>query len=159
MLQKLQFTEEMQQDIIAIAKELVLSENEFAKKSMEELHNKIQLLKRRLSKLYTDRCDGMVDDETYLNMRNQWQLELDKSMVKYEKINNASNDFVENIENLSNLCKSAPDMYLKQTQDEKRNLMNLVMSNPIFDVSKLVFAIHPAFEYVMKLYNGGDEGS
>lgn len=152
-LKKLQFTEEMQQDIIEIAKELVLSENEFAEKSMEELHNRIQLLKRRLSKLYTDRCDGMVDDETYLNMRNQWQLELDKCLVKYEKTNNASDDFIENIENLSNLCKTLPDKYLSKNQEEKRKLMNLVMSNPIFDGSNLVFAIHPAFEYCIMLNN------
>lgn len=152
-LKKIYLPEESHQKIIQVAKELVQCETEFAETSMNEMHHKIQLLKRRLSQLYTDRCDGMVDDETYLNKRNEWQMELDKCLVKYEKINNASDGFVESVENLSNLCKNAPQRYLNQSQEEKRKLMNLVMSNPVFDGSNLIMPVVSAFEYIVKLNN------
>ena len=145
--------EESHPKIIQVAKDLVQCETEFAETSMNEIHHKIQLLKRRLSQLYTDRCDGMVDDETYLNKRNEWQMELDKCLVKYEKINNASDGFVESVENLSNLCKNAPQRYLNQSQEEKRKLMNLVMSNPVFDGSNLIMPVVSAFEYIVMLNN------
>lgn len=152
-LKKIEFPEEFHQEIIRVAKELVECETVFAETSMNELHHKIQVLKRRLSQLYTDRCDGMVDDETYLNKRNEWQMELDKNLVKYEKINNASDGFVESVDNLSNLCKNAPQHYLRQSQEQKRKMMNLIMSNPVFDGSNLFMPVVPAFEYAMKLKN------
>ncbi len=151
-LKKLHFSTQFKKEVIEIAKELVHSENEFAEKSMTKLHDKIQILRKRLSKLYTDRCDEIVDDITYMTLRSQWQQELDKSLVKYEKINNASKDFIENLENLSNLCKSAPERYLSQSQEERRKLMDLVMSNPILRGSNLVFTVHSAFEYALKLH-------
>ena len=53
----------------------------------------------------------------------------------------------------SNLCKDALRLYRGQSAEEKRNLMNLVCSNPVFDGSNVIFTVHTAFAYALKSYN------
>ena len=40
----------------------------------------------------------MIDDDLYLTQKEEWQNELDDNLVKFEKINKANEEFVENIE-------------------------------------------------------------
>ena len=72
-LNNLYFSEECISGIISIAKELINMESEFACVSADELNKKIKLLQRRLSQLYTDKCDGIIDTETYISKRDEWQ--------------------------------------------------------------------------------------
>ena len=152
-LKKIQFTQDEVNQITEIAKELVMYENNFAEMSIDKLHNRIQLLKRRLSQLYTDKLDGIIDNEIYLSKRNEFQSELDVALVKYDKISKISEQFVESVENLSNLCKDAPTLYKTKTQAQKRELMNLMLSNTIFDGEKIEFMLVSAFEYALNCKN------
>ncbi len=152
-LNNLYFSEECISGIISIAKELINMESEFACVSADGLNKKIKLLQRRLSQLYTDKCDGIIDTETYISKRDEWQHELDVALIKYEKIAKAGNEFVGNVELLLNLCKDAPQLYLNQSSEEKRKLMNLLISNPIFDGETIDFPLILAFEYAIKLHN------
>lgn len=102
--------------------------------------------------MYTDKCDGIVDNETYFTKRDEWQQELDVALVKYEKILKASDNFIEDVELLLNLCKDAPQLYLSQSPEEKRKLMNLLISNPVFDGETIEFPLVLAFEYAIKLH-------
>ena len=128
-------------------------ESEFACVSADELNKKIKLLQRRLSQLYTDKCDGIIDTETYILKRDEWQHELDVALVKYEKIAKAGKEFAGDVETLLNLCKNAPQLYLSQTSEEKRKLINLVTSNPFYNGSTIEFPLVSAFEYAIKLRN------
>lgn len=150
-LDKLNFTEDEIKQVVEIAKELVMSETVFSELSSEQLNNRIKLLKRRLAQLYTDKIDGLIDDDLYLSKKEEWQNELDVNLVKYEKINKANEEFVENIEMLSNLCKDASRLYLRQTPEEKRKLMNLMLSNSIFDGSKVVFTVFSVFAHAINI--------
>lgn len=150
-LNNLYFSEEYIQEITKIAKELINAESEFACVSADELNKKIKLLQRRLSQLYTDKCDGIIDNKIYMTKRDEWQHELDVALVKYEKIAKAGNEFVGSVELLLNLCKDAPQLYLSQSPEEKRKLMNLLMSNPVFDGETIEFPLVLAFEYAIKL--------
>lgn len=128
-------------------------ENNFAEMSIDELHKRIQLLKRRLSQLYTDKLDGLIDNDIYMQKRNEFQQELDIALIKYDKISKISEQFVESVENLSNLCKDAPRLYKQKTQAQKRELMNLMLSNTIFDGEKTEFMLVSAFEYALNIKN------
>lgn len=152
-LKNIHFTEEEVQQITEIAKELVMYENNFAEMSIDELHKRIQLLKRRLSQLYTDKLDGLIDNDIYMQKRNEFQQELDIALIKYDKISKISEQFVESVENLSNLCKDAPRLYEQKTQAQKRELMNLMLSNTIFDGEKIEFMLVSAFEYALNIKN------
>lgn len=152
-LNKLHFSRECINEITGIAKELVTMESEFACVSADELNKKIKLLQRRLSQLYTDKCDGIIDTETYISKRDEWQHELDVALVKYEKIAKTGKEFAGDVETLLNLCKNAPQLYLSQTSEEKRKLMNLITSNPFYNGSTIEFPLVSAFEYAIKLRN------
>lgn len=152
-LANIQFSDEDIKLIIESAKELIQSEYEYSTASLEEIHKRVQLLKRRLNQLYTDKADNLVDADTYIEKRNEWTNEIEKLNVKYNKLSQVGTEFVENIEMWSNLCKDALRLYRGQTAEEKRNLMNLVCSNPVFDGSNVTFTVYPAFAYALKSYN------
>lgn len=150
-LDNLKFTDNEIKSVLDITKELFQSETIFSELSTDKIHSRIKLLKNRISQLYTDKLDGMIDDDLYLTKKEEWQHELDVLLVKYEKINQASENFLVNLENLSNLCKDASSLFLKSNSKERRKLMNLILSNPIFDGSTLEFPCVPAFEYALNI--------
>ena len=152
-LDNIEFTKDEIAQIIEVIKELVKMECNDAIFSVEQINKRVVLLEKRLEQLYTDKVDGAISENLYIKKRDEWQNELDELLIKYEKTAKAGKEFIGNVELLLNLCKDAPRLYLNQTPHEKRKLMNLIVSNPIFDGSKLTFTVYSAFEYALKLKN------
>ena len=73
--------------------------------------------------------------------------------MKYDKISKISEQFVQSVERLSNLYKDVPTLYKTKTQAQKRELMNLMLSNTIFDGEKIEFMLVSAFEYALNCKN------
>lgn len=130
--------------LLDITKELLKCEQDFTENNAEQMHKKIQLLKKRLSNLYNDKIDGIISEEIYFEKKHEWENELDITMSK-------SRTFLDDIENLSNLCKDALGLYDSQTSKEKQKMMNLMLSNPIYDGSNLHLELKSTFAHAQNL--------
>ena len=118
-----------------------------------DLKHQIDVLNRRLSKLYDDRMDGIITDDFYFEKRDTYQKELDELCFTFEQIATSNRNIIENAEIIIELSKDAHSLYLRQTPKEKAELMKLLTIELLFDGEKLIITPHSAFSALLNLRN------
>lgn len=144
--------------ILDIIKIMYKEKNEFEENSLEQIEKQIKLYRTRLNKLYIDKLDGVIDEGFYHDRKEDWQIELDKLEIKRQTVLQGDSVFIKNAENLLELCKNAYNYYLKQNNEQKREMLNLLCSNFSYDGENLDMELKSTFEPMFKsaiLINGG----
>lgn len=131
---------------------------EYEEKAIEQVEQHIKLLKTRLNKLYLDKLDGIINEDFYFEKKEAWQIELDKLEMNRTNISQGESEFIKKAESMLELSRNAHNWYLKQNNEEKRNLLKLVCSNFSYDGSNLDIELKSTFEPILKsaiFVNGG----
>lgn len=158
LLLKIQPTKEDAKAVIDKFKEIVNSNFEYDKKSVEEIAKKISLLKNRLNKLYIDRLDGLIDDDFYLAKKSEFQSELDELEVKNKNFLSETEHLVDIATQIIELCKDAPLLYSSSDNENKRLLLKLLCSNFSWDGENLVITLKSSVKPMLlgaNFINGG----
>ena len=126
---------------------------DYIEQKTAEIKRRIDVLNRRLSKLYDEHIDGMIDDNLYFEKRDEWQKELDDLCFVFEKTASSNRNLIEDAETIIELSKDAYSLYLRQSQKEKAELMKLLTIELLFDGQNLIITPHSAFTNIINLLN------
>lgn len=124
--------------------------------------NGSQKNKDMLDKLMDKLLTGVISDEVYAEKQTELIAKRNHLKASMEELKQVSTKFTEIAENLIELCKEAPHLYLRASNDEKKQLLKLLISNSVIDSKKPLVVLNPVFENIQKMVNvkyGGDEGS
>lgn len=108
-----------------------------AGKNLNELRPQIQALlaikidriQKRVSQMYDDKLDGLIDEKMYLDKARDYktrQAEIVEQMGRHEK---ADENFYVTTNMVMNLAARAREIFESSEVDEKRQLLNLVFQN------------------------------
>lgn len=128
-LKEIYVSEEEIKEIKSLVKELLKTKEEYEDATLDSLENKLRTTKNRLSKLYIDKIDGIIDEDFYCETRHKWQIELDELKIKHEAILSCNEYFIDDVERVLELCKNAYSMYLRVSDEEKLKLIKLLSFN------------------------------
>ncbi|MBR2526511.1 recombinase family protein [bacterium] len=136
-----------------------ISENNFARiEQAKTLQSQINKTNERLEKMFEMYLDGLIDSKKYKQKHAEFVNQLDDLNIQL-KINNSSEvDILEFSQKILELVKTAPILYERGTVDDKKELINLLCSNFLWDGEKLTITIKKAFEplvQIAKILNGG----
>ena len=126
---------------------------DYIEEKTAKIKHRIDVLNRRLSKLYDDRMDGIITDDFYFEKRDDWQKELDELCFKFEKTATSNRNLIDDANLVIELSKDAHSLYLRQTPKEKAELMKLLAIELLFDGEKLIITPHSAFSTLLNLRN------
>lgn len=126
---------------------------EYIEQKTAEIKHRIDVLNRRLSKLYDDRMDGVITDDFYFEKRDEWQKELDELVFTFEQTATSSRNLIDDANTIIELSKDAHSLYLRQTPEEKAELMKLLTIELLFDGQNLIITPHSAFANLINLLN------
>ena len=118
-----------------------------------KINKEINKLRRRLDNLYTDRADGLIDEEFYCQKRQQWQSELDAALIKYETSVRFDRTFIDDISRLLELSKNAYNAYLRESDEERLKLLKILGSNFFFDGENIIVEAFEPFDIIIKRQN------
>ena len=158
-LQQLYISEE---DIVRVkdcVKELLQLTEKYDENKIDTLHATIKRLKNRLNKLYIDRIDGVIEEEFYNENHKAWQSELDDAQISLNAIMKNNKYFIEDVSRVLELCKNASTYYLRQSDEEKRKLVNILCSNFSWDGENLHITLKSAFGKISKAQNLKNSGA
>lgn len=130
-------------------KDFVNQGNEYIEQKTAEMKHRIDVLNRRLSKLYDDRLDGVISDEFYFEKHGEWQRELEDTLFAFNKTASSNRTLIDRANLIIELSKDAYSLYLSQTPKEKADLMKLLTIELLFDGSKLLITPHSAFSNLL----------
>lgn len=150
-LKQLTMTKEQCEQIKDVVKSFINQGCEYIEQKTAEIKRRIDVLNRRLSKLYDDRMDGVITDDFYFEKRDGWQKELDELLFTFEQTASSSRNLIEDAETIIELSKDAYSLYLRQSCKEKAELMKLLTIELLFDGENLLITPHSAFSNLIKL--------
>ena len=137
-------------DIKKALKEMQQLKNEYDDNSQEHILKQINVLKRRIDGLYSDKLDGKISEEFWQEKNTQWHKEKDTLLNKLQSLNNTSKNFYECSNLLLDFSKQAPTLFLKANSTRKRQILNLTCSNFFYKDGELSVELKRVFDYLVK---------
>jgi len=110
-------------------KEIHETESQFHIESLTSLQRERDKIQKRLSQIYDDKLDGIVDEKLYLEKVREYksrQFEIVEEMKNHEK---ADRNFYVTANMVLNLAARAREIFESSEATEKRQLLNLVFQN------------------------------
>ena len=105
---------------------------------MASLQKQCQRLQDRLDRMYIDKLDGGISQDSFDRMREAFRKEQRDTLHKIEQHQSAHETYVEEGVRLLELAQRAVILYEKQDMQEKRRLLDFVCSNSTWKDGKLI---------------------
>lgn len=105
---------------------------EYRDSKLKSLRKRQDRLQSLLDCAYEDKLDGTISEELWRRKSSSWQTEINDIRIRMKALDSAAIDFYETGSQILELAKSAYDMYLRQDSQERRLLLNSVLSNCTF---------------------------
>jgi site-specific DNA recombinase len=137
-------------------KESHQEEIKFRETSLTHLNNNLIQVRNRLDKVYDDKIDGIIDEETYHRKREQYLKEnedLKDQIARHEVADRKYVDFGCLVLDVAN---RAGEIYKVRNPEEKRYLLNLVFSNLFLRDKKVQFSLRNIFQAVSNYQKSGN---
>ena len=133
--------EEILNWVVSALKESHQDEKKYHEDQIKNLQAKYNKLKARLETMYMDKLDGRIDQDFYDRKSTEWKKEQDDIFRKIESHQNADRAYIDEGVKLLELSQRAVILYDKQDMQEKRRILNFVLSNSIWKDGRL----HPNY--------------
>ena len=131
-------------------KQTLGDKREWQDKIYENLAAERMTLKTRLDKMYEDRLDEKISEERYNQLSDKWNArleEIDKQMSKQDKADANYYDFGVKILELG---RNAENLYKSAKPEQKRHLMQYLLSNSVLVDQTPKFSLKQPFFQIAK---------
>ncbi len=129
-------------------KESHKDEIDYHSKSLTELKQRYDQIQNRLDRLYDDKLDGKISEEFYDRKFKQFAQEKDQITDSIKKHSQANIKYYELGINFYELSQKAKQIYLKADDEQKRQLISLVLDKLILNEGKLTYGYKKAFQII-----------
>lgn len=108
-------------------------EREYHTAQIESLQAEYTRLQRKIDAAYEDKLDKEITEEFWKRMTGEWRAAQLAVLASIEKHQGANQGYFEEGGRILDLASRAYDLWLQQPAEEKRKLLNLLLSNCTFD--------------------------
>lgn len=117
---------------------------------IQRIHIQIEENETMLNRLLDKYIQGMINDEIYKKREAELTERIGRLKNELAGVKTVKHKFIEYVENVLELCKEAPELYLRASIPNRKNLIKLVCLNPTMTGGKIDMKLHPAFENFQK---------
>lgn len=147
-IKSIQVPEDIIETIVSALKESFHDKNCFRDEAIAGLRQKIDTLQARIDQAYIDKLDGKIREEFWLDKTNQWHEEKMTLEAQLNAYNHADMPYYESGKKILELGKHAHQLYLRATNQEKRELLNLIKSNYYLKNGTLEYSLKKPFNWM-----------
>lgn len=130
-------------------KDMRKMKGDFEETSAEEIQKQIDRLTKRIDNLYSDKLDGNITEEFWREKHELWYQEKDTLLNKLKILNNASKNFDEGSNLLSNFLEAAPRLFKNANAKKKQQILKMIGSNFTYKDKKLSVELSSVFELLI----------
>lgn len=156
LLKDFHIPEDLQQEVLAGVRSSFKDKIEYQNSLVEQLQNQIKLLQKRIDHAYLDKVDGKISEEFWKTHTKNWNEEKERLMIKLMALQKADTHYVENANIILELVRNASQAFHKQNLEQKRKLINLLVSNCTYKDGILDIELKPVFEDILEISKTGN---
>lgn len=146
---RIALSEDQIEEITEYLREIHSSESKFHRESLATLRKEQDKLQRRMSQIYDDKLDGIIDETMYLEKVREYkgrQAEIVEEMGRHEV---ADQNFHITANMVMKLAARARELFESSEVEEKRQLLNFVFQNLRLDKKTLLVDTYEPFSAMM----------
>lgn len=128
-------------------KESLRDKQEFSEELRANLQAEEGRIRHRIDKLTDEYYEDKITAEFYNEKRIKWTHDLDEIMIKLEALHNAEKKFYEEGIRIIETLKNAYWLYKRQSNSEKREMLNYLLSNVTLKGEKVSYDYNLPFSY------------
>ena len=121
------------EDVLVLVKDALKEshkdEKDFHDQQIERFNREYSALQNRIDRMYVDKLDGRISEAFYEEHLDQWRADQENLLERIKVHQNANVDYCEKGLSILELANKAYFLYLQQTAEEKRKLLNFVLLN------------------------------
>jgi Fe2+ transport system protein B len=118
-------------------------EREYIEKKLRVLNAQLTKINNRMKQAYKDKLDGLISEKFFKENMKEWEKEKEEIEKEIIECENLLKDIrVEDTKLILELAHNAYYLYSQQPPSEKRKLLNIILSNCVFDSGNL----YPVFK-------------
>lgn len=125
------------------------TEREYHQNAATNLRTRLARIKALKEKAYEDRLQGFMDTGFIERQFSKWIEE--ENAIRYEiiKHDNANNDYLITGIKIMELAEKAYDLFQHMTTAEKKEMVKLVLSNPVIRDGSVCFSYQKPFNMIV----------
>ncbi len=150
-LSKLRIPKDMMQDIADCLTNVSRAENAYLLDEIDKLRKKQDALVAKRSRLLDLLIGESITREEYADKKNEIEEDLHSVKVRLEAHSKADNTFITTVESLFTIVSRANELFQSSKVEQKREILNLLLSNCELKDKKLVYSIRKPFNILMEL--------
>ena len=121
---------------------------------VSQTERQIKFLQNRIDQAYLDKLDKKISEEFWQSHTSKWLEEKDRLTAKLTSIQKADRNYLENANLVIELSKKALPFFKKENGDQKRRLINILVSNCSYKDEKLDIELKPVFKMMLEYKHG-----
>jgi hypothetical protein len=157
-LGRLSFGDEVLQWVSTALRESHADQRKEHDAAIVRLQAEYEQLQNRIHAMYIDKLDGRIDRSFYVQMSEQWRVEQEKMMQEITLHQAADQCYLDEGVRLLELAQSSQRLFAKQEPNEKRRLLNFVLSNSTWKRGELSITFRQPFDLIAETTTSGPGG-
>lgn len=145
-LSRLRIDEEVFDWIVRALRESCSDEKREHSDAIARLQAEWERLQKRIDALYVDKLDGTIEEDFYRRMRAQWRDEQERCERDIERHRTADDSYMDQGIELLGLATNAHALFATQPANEKRKLLNFLLSNSSWKAGTLAVDFKEPFD-------------
>jgi site-specific DNA recombinase len=137
-------------DIVEFTKEALLSshrdEKELRELTISKLTARYKKLDSYIDKLYTDKIEGIIELSYWERRTSEYKNEQEDISVQINALRESNTEYMLEGIKLMEVANSAATLFSSMDKDEKRELLNLVLSNPKLENANIRYSYKKPFD-------------
>lgn len=105
---------------------------------------------------YTDKLDGKISEDRWLKLDRDWEASIDRIEGQLQLLTSIAEPRLDEAHATFELLQRAPDLYVRQNDEERARLLESMVSNCIVSGEKLVPVYKKPFDLVAEGLRSGD---
>lgn len=146
---QISLSEEQIVTITHYLREIHQSEEQFYKESIDALRKEQEKLQKRISQIYEDKLDGIIDEKMYLEKIKEYKEKQAEGIKAMESHQRADHNFYVTANIVLKLAAQARKLFDSSEVEEKRQLLRLVFQNLELNDVTLSIQVHNPFQQMM----------
>ncbi len=156
LLENIHVPEDIQQIVLNGVRESFKDKIEYHNNLVLQLEKQIRVLQNRIDQAYLDKLDQKITEEFWQSNTKKWINEKENLFIKLIAAQKADSHYLENATFILELSKSATQMFNKRNGEQKRRLINVLVSNCSYKDGKIDIELKPVFAKILEIKKTGN---
>lgn len=150
LLSRFNFSDSFVKGVLTAVVEIHEKKSDYNYETVSTINKQIETVQRRIERAYVDKVDGNIPEDFWKSQNRIWHAEKDELYNRLKKINNFDNQFYSDSEILLKWCKNTYESFKNGSEEDKRFISKIVISNMSYKDKKLDIVPHPLFFGMLK---------